>query len=212
MAAVETYARTHDRLLRRYRRYALYIVWAAVLNIVALVITALSVANGEDSSFGYGALFNYVGLAMIAIEEAWHPGLALYILYSFLISIPGTGLLMWWGLQSYRGNKKSLYFSAVFYGADTLLTVLTFWSYLAIDSVLAILVHLIIMTLMLAAIYKRYQLVELQNRHLGPPLKKTDESVPTTVLSFNETKRPTEKSTTVGDKLTDTDSPEPPSD
>ena len=58
------YAYIHDTLLRKYRRNSLYIIWAVILNFIGLLLAVLDYINNIENSFGYGALYNFVGVML----------------------------------------------------------------------------------------------------------------------------------------------------
>lgn len=200
---VQSYAYLHNRILKQYRRASLYIIWVAILNIMAIALAAITLINAETGNgFGYGAFFNHVGLALIAINEATQPEIYMYLLYAFLLSIPYSGLFIFLGLQAYHGSRKCLYTSVVLYGLDTLLLVIVFFSYISEDGVLAIIIHIVIMAMLVLACYKRIELIDLSKKYLGAYEKKdVTSSRETTTMTFNISSKRHEGKKTVGEKL-----------
>lgn len=63
------YAYIHDTLLRKYRRNSLYIIWAVILNFIGVLLAVLDYINNIENSFGYGALYNFVGVILKLITN-----------------------------------------------------------------------------------------------------------------------------------------------
>lgn len=200
---IQSYAYLHNRILKQYRRASLYIIWVAVLNIMAIALAAITLVNAETGNgFGYGAFFNHVGLALIAINDALKPEIFMYLLYAFLLSIPYCALFIFLGIEAYHGSKKCLYAANIFYGLDTLLLIIVFFSYAVEDGVLAIIIHIVIMAMLVLACYKRTELVNLSKKHAGTYDKK--EVIPpseTTTMTFNVPPKKHHNKKTAGEKL-----------
>lgn len=80
------YAYIHDTLLRKYRRNSLYIIWAVILNFIGVLLAVLDYINNIENSFGYGALYNFVGviLKLITNKTYLNPWLFSFMLYCYL--------------------------------------------------------------------------------------------------------------------------------
>lgn len=203
MPAGRAYSVRHDRLLRSYRRLALYGAWAAALNFVALLLTLLNMTGTAGSEgFGYGALFNCVGLAITGLSSAYTLATWYYYLLLVLFSVPLTAALVVLAPKAYRGSKAGLYWSAGLYGIDTLLCGLAVVVYRGqpLDMSLTVIAHVVIFGALILAIWRRKELIDLRKEHFSVP---SDAIKPekTTVMSFKKPGRRRSDLKTAGEKL-----------
>lgn len=196
------YAYIHDTLLRKYRRNSLYIIWAVILNFIGVLLAVLDYINNIENSFGYGALYNFVGVILKLITNKTYLNPWLFFLYALLLSIPFSVPSLIFGFKGYRGDKKSLYLSMAIYSVDTVLCIPAFLLYNLMDCVLSIIVHAVFLGVMFLALMKRKELIELRNKHMEK-VKVDPNLAPkeTTVVSFNEFKRNVKNKKTVGEKM-----------
>lgn len=196
------YAYIHDTLLRKYRRNSLYIIWAVILNFIGVLLAVLDYINNIENSFGYGALYNFVGVILKLITNKTYLNPWLFFLYALLLSIPFSVPSLIFGFKGYRGDKKSLYLSIAIYSVDTVLCIPAFLLYNWMDCVLSIIVHAVFLGVMFLALMKRKELIELRNKHMEK-VKVDPNLAPkeTTVVSFNEFKRNVKNKKTVGEKM-----------
>ena len=196
------YAYVHDTLLKKYRRDSLYIIWAVILNFIGIILVVFGIANIGEYSFGYGALYNLVGVILKYISNKMYINPWLFFLYSLLLSLPESIASLILGFKAYRGDKKSLYICLIIYAIDTVLCIPAFMLYNWMDCVLSIIVHVVFLGVLFLALFKRKEIIELRNKHMSqikidPSLTPKD----TTVVTFNDFKRKVDNKKTVGEKI-----------
>lgn len=66
-----SYAAVHDKLLRQYRRYSLYLCWVSVLSIFSLILYVLSYLSPAEDAYhvGLGGTFNIPTLLVLLLID-----------------------------------------------------------------------------------------------------------------------------------------------
>lgn len=179
-----SYAKTHNRLVRRYQRYSLYIFWAAAFSIVALIVccpttnydsykyaldNSTTVSRDGLIGVGFGAMLNIPGTILsIYFKYAPSENIKTYFIVfaSFLAVIFSAGMLVI-ALFARKGKKWAQLTAFIFYAVDLLCIFFYIAPFSAnfltvSDYYIDVVLHIVILVFIILAYLTRLQLVKLK--------------------------------------------------
>lgn len=190
-----TYQQVHDELVRKYRRYALYGVWTGFLSLISLIIFATNYLQGKDA-LALGAVYNVAVIVGLSITQAIKGPRYLFVIIAGIITLLLGGLFSYLGYKAYKGSRRCLILTIVIYGIDALIfsftPLISFYDFLLMDYLLTIFVHIAIIAILIYALIKRQEIVNLVKKKKAKVVVK-EEKGKKVILSYRKDKDSTEK-------------------
>ncbi len=183
-----SYSALHDKLLRQYQRYVLYLCWSAVLAIFSLILYAIEIYS-DNNFIGLGGTFNIPTFITLMIWDKIPEPLAIFLI--FLFNAIYGAILSFLGIKARKGKTVYLYSALGLYLADSigLLLALLAPKLPSQDIVLSLIVHFAVIVIILLAFYKRKQIIVLAEKQRKKMVFEDDPNVNKKVLSYKKPKR-----------------------
>lgn len=187
--ANKSYAEIHNKLVRRYRRHSLWVVWLIAFSCLCLIIylptTDLydikkylmdteSTFNG-NIGFGFGGITNISSLFSV-IYFTFYDNLNIvcngFISMLSIINILILGVFIYLAYLAYKGNKKPLIVGLVFNIVDFCLFPFFFIPQLnglfwqgTVNIIINVCLHCISIFFIALALYDRSEIIKLKIKH-----------------------------------------------
>ncbi|HBD05842.1 MAG TPA: hypothetical protein DCY93_00330 [Firmicutes bacterium] len=196
-----SYSALHDKLLRQYQRYVLYLCWSAVLAIFSLILYAIEIYT-DNNFVGLGGTYNIPTFIALLIWDKIPEPLAIFLI--FLFNAIFGAILSYLGIKARKGKTVYLFSGLGIYIADSfglLLALVAPKKLPSQDIVLSLIVHFIVIGIILFAFYKRKQIIVLAEKQRKKMVFEDDPNASKKVLSYKKPKRTLDNKEVLADEI-----------
>ncbi|MFA5480971.1 MAG: hypothetical protein WC282_01105 [Bacilli bacterium] len=164
----QTYSELHNKAVRLYRKSALFLLWAGIISLLAVVLGLFQQNSGYAMSLAVNILLNRLLL------QLGLPGYA-YNLLIVAVAIASGALFSALGYFAQLGKKLFLFIGLGLYLADFAVVFIVYEPIWTSEYGITIATHLIILGALFVAVYQYYKVIVIEERFHGRRTLNLDE-------------------------------------
>ena len=166
---VLTYEEEHNLHYGRFQRSSHAFLWAAIINVIGLIVTIVQATQGQTELSFY---INFASCDLIFRSLALIPyfnsgGEWLYIILIILVAALFSGLAIWLSVTASQGKIKLLWLELILYVVDLFVVLPCYFFFGEAESVLwaMFILHAIVIFFMVWSLYEYYRIKDLAIQH-----------------------------------------------
>ena len=166
---VLTYEEEHNLHYGRFQRSSHAFLWAAIINVIGLIVTIVQATQGQTELSFY---INFASCDLIFRSLALIPyfnsgGEWLYVILIILVAALFSGLAIWLSVTASQGKIKLLWLELILYVVDLFVVLPCYFFFGEAESVLwaMFILHAIVIFFMVWSLYEYYRIKDLAIQH-----------------------------------------------